>query len=80
MATKILALLILSVGLVSANPSAQDVLVDMYHGCLKDFSTSCVKPRALEWISLVSQDDVIRITEDLEIVKDGQVPQEVCKI
>lgn len=76
MATKFFVLC-LAVGVVSANPSAQQVLVDVYHGCLKDFSVSCVKPKALSWISQVANDDVIQITEDLSIVKDPQVPAEV---
>lgn len=77
MATKTVLALCLVLGVVSANPSAQDVLVDMYQSCLQDFSVSCVKPKALQWISQVSQDDVIQITEDLCVVKDPQVPVEV---
>lgn len=80
MAAKILVVLVLGAGLAAASPSAQDVLVDMYKGCLKDFSVGCVKPKAMQWITEVSGDEVIRITEDLEVVKDGEIPAEVCVI
>lgn len=74
--TTVLALCLI-LGVVSANPSAQDVLIDMYNSCLQGFSVSCVKPKALAWINQVSSSDVIQITEDLSIVKDNQVSLEV---
>nr|XP_022918591.1 uncharacterized protein LOC111427605 [Onthophagus taurus] len=54
---------------VSANPSAVDLAQDIYQSCLQDFSVSCVKPKALNWISTVVNDEVINITDDLAIVK-----------
>ncbi|KAJ8910698.1 hypothetical protein NQ315_002025 [Exocentrus adspersus] len=52
-----------------ANPSVINVAEDMYRSCIRDFSFSCVKPKALQWISDVSNNDEIKITEDLMIVK-----------
>ncbi|XP_023024687.2 uncharacterized protein [Leptinotarsa decemlineata] len=57
------------VATVAANPSAVDVLQDVYYTCLQDFSVSCVKPKALHWISEVANNQEIRITDDLTIVK-----------
>lgn len=67
---------------VSASPSAIDVVHDMYKTCLQDFSVSCVKPKALSWLSHVTSDPIIKITEDLMIVKKDNVPQdtEVVKL
>lgn len=64
------------VAYVSASPSAVDVVHDVYKTCLQDFSVSCVKPKALSWLSHVSNDPIIRITEDLMIVKKDNVPQD----
>lgn len=49
--------------------SAVETLQDIYYSCLKDLSISCVKPKALQWISDVSNNEQIKITEDLLIVK-----------
>lgn len=49
--------------------SAVKVLQDIYYGCVRDFSISCAKPKALQWISDVSNNERIKITEDLAIVK-----------
>ncbi|KAI4461713.1 hypothetical protein MML48_5g00010395 [Holotrichia oblita] len=55
--------------IVSAQHTAIDVIQDMYYTCLKGFSVSCVKPKALSWITNIANDPVIRITDDLAIVK-----------
>lgn len=54
---------------VIADPSATDLVQDIYHTCLQDFSVGCVKPKALTWISLVSDKPEIKVTEDLVIIK-----------
>ncbi|CAG9817456.1 unnamed protein product [Phaedon cochleariae] len=62
----------------SASPSAVDVLHDIYSGCLKDFEVSCAKPKALHWLSEVSDQQQIKLTEELMIVKKdvpGQVEE-----
>ncbi|XP_060529350.1 uncharacterized protein LOC132703852 [Cylas formicarius] len=56
---------------VVADPSAVEVLGDIYKTCLRDFSVACVKPKALGWINLVSKKPQIRLTEDLTIVNNG---------
>lgn len=55
-----------------AQKSATEVLSDMYDNCLSKLSYSCVKPRALQWISDVAQQDQIKITNDLSIIKTGE--------
>lgn len=64
-------------GLTFAIPSAVDILKDMYRSCLQELSVSCVKPKALAWMSAVSNDPVVRITEDLHIVKKNNPEVEV---
>ncbi|XP_063920788.1 uncharacterized protein LOC135135624 [Zophobas morio] len=68
MSAKLVLVLTLA-ALARADPSASDVLRDIYHSCLKDFSVSCVKPKALSWMSYVSDKPQIHITEDLVLVK-----------
>lgn len=57
-----------------AEKSAMGLLQDMYHSCIQDLSVSCVKPKALSWISEVADRPVIKITEDLVVVKKN-VPE-----
>lgn len=49
--------------------SASKLVKNIYNECLSQYSVACVKPRALEWISRVSNDDEIKVTEDLSIVR-----------
>lgn len=53
--------------------SATDLAFDMYHSCLKDFSTSCVKPKAMRWFNEALQQDQIQITDKLSIVRTGVI-------
>lgn len=64
-------------GVACAGPSAVDLLGDIYNGCLKDFSVSCVRPKALQWVNAVSEGPVIKITDDLVIVKKAN-PENVA--
>lgn len=57
--------------------SAVDLLQDIYYECLRDFSVSCAKPKALQWITDVSDKDEIKITEDLLIVKKVNLEEEL---
>lgn len=52
---------------------ATRLVKNIYNECLSQYSVECVKPRALEWISLVANDDEIKITNDLSIVKQAEV-------
>ncbi|XP_028128252.2 uncharacterized protein LOC114324585 [Diabrotica virgifera virgifera] len=54
-----------------ANPSAVELLQDVYYDCLQDFSFGCVKPKTLHWLSEVTSNQNIRITDNLMIVKKG---------
>ncbi|KAG6464686.1 hypothetical protein O3G_MSEX014677 [Manduca sexta] len=70
---KILVLLCL-VAVASANSySASRLLKNIYSECLSQYSVECVKPRTLQWISSVANNDEIKITEDLTIVKTGTI-------
>lgn len=53
--------------------SATDLAFDMYHSCLKDFSTSCVQPKAMRWFSEALRQDEISITDKLSIVRTGKI-------
>lgn len=74
---KLILVSVALIGMVSAHPSAVDVLQDMYSACLKDFSVSCIKPKALFWMNAVSGDPIVRITEDLVLVKKADKEAEV---
>lgn len=68
-----------------ADQSAVEVVQDIFYGCVQDLSVSCVKPKSLRWIDEVSNKPVIKITEDLVIVKKDVPEPEVwiksdCKL
>lgn len=65
----------------SGHPSAVEVVQDIYSTCLKQFSVSCVKPKALNWMHNIADQPVIKITEDLEVHKtaDQEAVAEVSK-
>lgn len=67
-----ITIFILGVSYAQQQPSAVEVLQDMYGTCLKEFSLGCIKPKALSWISNVVDQPVIKITDDLEIVKTDE--------
>lgn len=66
---------VLSVALIAGScvaqtpRSATDLAFDMYHSCLKDFSTSCVKPKAMQWFDDVLAQNEIILTDKLSIVR-----------
>lgn len=53
----------------SAHYSATNLVKNIYTECLSQYSVECVKPRTLQWISRVANDDEIKITNDLSIVR-----------
>ncbi|XP_013165397.1 PREDICTED: uncharacterized protein LOC106116189 [Papilio xuthus] len=57
--------------LASAQYPASKLVKNIYKECLSQYSVECVKPRTLEWISRVGNDDEIKITDNLSIVKMG---------
>lgn len=57
----------------ASEQSATDLAFDMYHSCLKDFSTSCVQPKAMRWFSEALRKDEIVITDKLSIVRTGTI-------
>jgi hypothetical protein len=52
--------------------SAASLISDIYNTCLSQYSTSCVKPKALSWISHAVNQDKIKITEELSIIRNGE--------
>lgn len=57
---------------VSADISATELVTDIYKSCLSQYSTSCVKPKALSWISHAIHQDKIRISDDLSIIRTSE--------
>lgn len=55
-----------------APQSAAQLALDMYNGCLKDLSVSCVRPKALQWFNAALQQPEVRITERLSIVRTSE--------
>ncbi|XP_002013310.2 uncharacterized protein LOC6587894 [Drosophila persimilis] len=49
--------------------SAAQLALDMYHGCLKDLSVSCVRPKAMRWFNIALQQPEVRLTDRLSIVR-----------
>ncbi|KAL4701933.1 hypothetical protein ACJJTC_000122 [Scirpophaga incertulas] len=56
--------------------SASRLVKNIYNECLSQYSVECVKPRALQWISLVANDNEIKITDNLSIVKTATIDDE----
>ncbi|ALC46817.1 Osi18 [Drosophila busckii] len=52
--------------------SATQLALDMYHGCLKDLSVSCVRPKALQWFNAALQQPEVKLTDRLSIVRTTQ--------
>lgn len=52
-----------------AGPSAVELLKDVYDSCLSSLSVGCVKPKALSWAGEVADKNVIRITDDLLLIR-----------
>lgn len=58
---------------VNANEiSAVELIGDIYKTCVSQYSTRCIKPKALSWISQAVNQDTIKISEDLTIVRTGE--------
>jgi hypothetical protein len=49
--------------------SAAELMTDIYTSCLSKLSTSCAKGKALSWISHAINQDTIKITEEMSIVR-----------
>lgn len=60
----------------SGHYSASRLVRNIYNECLSQYSVECVKPRTLEWISRVANDEEIRITDDLSIVRQAIIEDE----
>lgn len=65
-------LLVAATSYSTALPSAAEVAKDIFHSCLSDYSTSCVKPKALAWLSSAVDESEIKITDDLSIIRTAE--------
>lgn len=52
--------------------SAAQLIANIYKSCLSQYSTNCVKPKALAWISEVANQDTIRLSSDLSIIRTSE--------
>lgn len=52
--------------------SAAELISDIYKSCLSQYSTNCVKPKALAWISHAVNQDKIRINNDLSVIRTAE--------
>ncbi|XP_026734439.1 uncharacterized protein LOC113498577 [Trichoplusia ni] len=74
---KLLVLLTLA-AVASANSyTASKLVKNIYNECLSQYSVECVKPRTLQWISQVANNDEIKITDDLSIVKTATLEDDI---
>lgn len=71
MKSKVFALLCIVIiqHCAAADISAGDVMKDIYKSCISQFSTSCVKPKALAWINQSLKNDEIKINDELYIIR-----------
>lgn len=60
----------------SAHYSASNLARNIYDECLSQYSVECVKPRTLQWISQVANNDEIKITNDLSIVRTATIEED----
>ncbi|CAG9794906.1 unnamed protein product [Diatraea saccharalis] len=70
---KLLVLLSIAAYASAQSYSATNLVKNIYNECLSQYSVECVKPRALQWISLVANDDEIKITDNLSIVRTATI-------
>lgn len=70
---KLLVLLSLAAFASANSYTASKLVKNIYNECLSQYSVECVKPRTLQWISQVSNDEEIKITDDLSIVKTATI-------
>lgn len=52
--------------------SASQLITDIYDSCLSEYKTNCIKPKALAWISHAVNQDKIKVTEELSIIRTGE--------
>ncbi|XP_053619884.1 uncharacterized protein Osi18 [Plodia interpunctella] len=82
---KLLVILCLAAFSSAQTYSASNLVKNIYNECLSQYSVECVKPRTLQWISRVANEEEIKITDDLSIIKtatveeDGEVDPRMAK-
>lgn len=53
--------------------SASDLIADIYKSCVHhQYSASCIKPKALAWVSHAVNQDRIKITEEMSIIRTSE--------
>ncbi|CAH2268245.1 jg22304 [Pararge aegeria aegeria] len=71
-----LIVLLSIVAFASGQYSASRLVRNIYNECLSQYSVECVKPRTLEWISHVANNEEIKITDNLSIVRQATIEDE----
>lgn len=71
-----LVVLLSIVAFASAHYSASNLARNIYDECLSQYSVECVKPRTLQWISQFANNDQIKITDDLSIIRTATIEPE----
>lgn len=56
----------------AADTSATEMVQDIYESCLSKLSFSCIRPKALSWMTEAVSQDKIRITNDLSIIRTAE--------
>ncbi|XP_049529299.1 uncharacterized protein LOC125947874 [Anopheles darlingi] len=67
----VLSLAILGGAARCQDRSAADVATDIFKTCLSDYNMKCAKSKALAWMASATEQDEIRITDTLTIVRTG---------
>ncbi|XP_055587010.1 uncharacterized protein LOC129739555 [Uranotaenia lowii] len=78
----VLTIAVAAFGLAAAHHprSAAEVAVDIYRTCLNDVNMKCVKSKALSWLSKAVEEDEIKITDTLTIVRTGTEDEEAPEV
>ncbi|XP_058459259.1 uncharacterized protein LOC131435396 [Malaya genurostris] len=67
----VLTAAVFGTAVAQSSRSATDVVLDIYNTCLNDVNLKCVKSKALSWLSKVSDQDEIKITDTLTVIRTG---------
>jgi hypothetical protein len=55
--------------------SGADLIRDMFENCLNDAPLKCINEKARSWIKSVAEEDIINITDDLQVIRTKATEQ-----
>ncbi|XP_065076961.1 uncharacterized protein Osi18 [Ochlerotatus camptorhynchus] len=76
----ILSAAVMGMAAAQQTRSAADVAVEIYKTCLADVNMKCVKSKALSWLTTVAEQDEIKITNALTIIRTGTDDEEAPEV